>query len=226
MSDLGAASLTRPVNIKEIKRTIKSLSNDKAPGPDGLPAKFYKYTKEEWQKLTIIGHRHMSTISPLTDTFICHSSSGIYYRRCLHIHGFYTEEVEIEFACLYIFCPLKCINIEEVQRRVWTVEEDIRLLRYVKLHGDRCWSNLAKASGLQRCGRSCRLRWLNYLRPDIKRGNITPQEECTIIDLHGSCGSRWSLIAETIPGRTDNETKNSWRSHMKKKLQKRQDTPS
>ncbi|GLJ45477.1 hypothetical protein SUGI_0957730 [Cryptomeria japonica] len=65
-----------------------------------------------------------------------------------------------------------------------------------------------KMGGLQRCGRSCRLRWLNYLRPDIKRGNITPQEECTIIDLHGSCGSRSSLIAETIPGRTDNEINN------------------
>jgi len=107
----------------------------------------------------------------------------------------------------------------KLKKGPWTFEEDLRLLRHIRLHGEGRWSALAKAAGLQRCGKSCRLRWVNYLRPDLKRGNITPEEEQVIIDLHARWGNRWSLIAERMPGRTDNEIKNYWRCHLKKKLQ-------
>ncbi|GLJ10182.1 hypothetical protein SUGI_0123560 [Cryptomeria japonica] len=105
----------------------------------------------------------------------------------------------------------------KLKKGPWTFDEDIRLLRYIKLHGPGRWSALAKASGLQRCGKSCRLRWVNYLRPDLKRGSITPDEERLILDLHARLGNRWSLIAEKIPGRTDNEIKNFWRSRVRKR---------
>lgn len=72
--------------------------------------------------------------------------------------------------------------------------------------------------GLLRCGKSCRLRWMNYLRPDIKRGNITADEDDLIIKLHALLGNRWSLIAGRLPGRTDNEIKNYWNSHLSKRL--------
>ncbi|OVA18433.1 SANT/Myb domain [Macleaya cordata] len=72
-------------------------------------------------------------------------------------------------------------------------------------------------AGLNRCGKSCRLRWLNYLRPGIKRGNITEDEEDLIIRLHNLLGNRWSLIAGRLPGRTDNEIKNHWNTHLSKK---------
>lgn len=72
--------------------------------------------------------------------------------------------------------------------------------------------------GLLRCGKSCRLRWMNYLRPDIKRGNITADEDDLIIKLHSLLGNRWSLIAGRLPGRTDNEIKNYWNSHLSKRL--------
>ncbi|KAF6165892.1 hypothetical protein GIB67_012789 [Kingdonia uniflora] len=72
-------------------------------------------------------------------------------------------------------------------------------------------------AGLKRCGKSCRLRWMNYLRPDIKRGNISQEEEELIIRLHKLLGNRWSLIAGRLPGRTDNEIKNYWNTNLSKK---------
>ncbi|XP_074578695.1 transcription factor MYB1-like [Curcuma longa] len=103
-------------------------------------------------------------------------------------------------------------------RGCWTAAEDKILLDYVAAHGVGKWGKVPKASGLNRCPRSCRLRWLNYLRPDIKRGNISDDEEDLIIRLHNLLGNRWSLIAGRLPGRTDNEIKNYWNTVLKKKL--------
>ncbi|KAG2584086.1 hypothetical protein PVAP13_6KG271100 [Panicum virgatum] len=83
--------------------------------------------------------------------------------------------------------------------------------------GDHC---LRRQVSLQRCGKSCRLRWTNYLRPDIKRGKFSLQEEQTIIQLHALLGNRWSAIATHLPKRTDNEIKNYWNTHLKKRLAK------
>ncbi|CAL9205775.1 myb-related protein Zm1 [Musa acuminata AAA Group] len=100
----------------------------------------------------------------------------------------------------------------------WTPEEDLRLIAYIQKHGHGNWRALPKLAGLLRCGKSCRLRWINYLRPDIKRGNFTEEEEDNIIKLHGLLGNKWSKIASHLPGRTDNEIKNVWNTHLKKRL--------
>ncbi|KAL8158365.1 hypothetical protein AgCh_002888 [Apium graveolens] len=108
--------------------------------------------------------------------------------------------------------------IEEGWRKgPWTSEEDRLLIEYVKLHGEGRWNSVARLQGLKRNGKSCRLRWVNYLRPDLKRGQITPKEESMIIELHARWGNRWSTIARSLPGRTDNEIKNYWRTHFKRK---------
>ncbi|XP_002961794.2 transcription factor MYB86 isoform X2 [Selaginella moellendorffii] len=111
-----------------------------------------------------------------------------------------------------------CCEKVGLNRGPWTREEDLLLTQHISLHGEGSWRTLPKAAGLRRCGKSCRLRWINYLRPDLKRGNISEEEDQLIIKLHSLLGNRWSLIAGRLPGRTDNEIKNYWNTHLKKKL--------
>ncbi|CAJ1943526.1 unnamed protein product [Sphenostylis stenocarpa] len=123
-------------------------------------------------------------------------------------------------VCVSAMGRQPCCDKLGVKKGPWTAEEDKKLINFILTNGQCCWRAVPKLAGLRRCGKSCRLRWTNYLRPDLKRGLLTEAEEQLVIDLHARLGNRWSKIASRLPGRTDNEIKNHWNTHIKKKLLK------
>ncbi|KAL0409968.1 UNVERIFIED_CONTAM: Transcription factor [Sesamum latifolium] len=112
-----------------------------------------------------------------------------------------------------------CCDKANVKRGPWSPEEDAQLKEYMEKHGTGGnWIALPRKAGLRRCGKSCRLRWLNYLRPNIKHGEFSDEEDRIICSLFARIGSRWSIIAGQLPGRTDNDIKNYWNTKLKKKI--------
>ncbi|KAJ7981050.1 MYB transcription factor [Quillaja saponaria] len=112
-----------------------------------------------------------------------------------------------------------CCDKANVKKGPWSPEEDAKLKEYIEKQGNGGnWIALPQKAGLKRCGKSCRLRWLNYLRPNIKHGEFTDEEDRIICTLFANIGSRWSIIAAQLPGRTDNDIKNYWNTKLKKKL--------
>ncbi|KAK6151430.1 hypothetical protein DH2020_014065 [Rehmannia glutinosa] len=113
-----------------------------------------------------------------------------------------------------------CCDKVAIKKGPWNPEEDIILVSYIQQHGPGNWRAVPTNTGLLRCSKSCRLRWTNYLRPGIKRGNFTPHEEGMIIHLQALLGNKWAAIASYLPQRTDNDIKNYWNTHLKKRLKR------
>lgn len=84
--------------------------------------------------------------------------------------------------------------MSHVRRGLWKPEEDMILRNCVESHGEGNWADISRRSGLKRGGKSCRLRWKNYLRPNIKRGGMSPQEQDLIIRMHKLLGNRYFIF--------------------------------
>ncbi|KAK4734241.1 hypothetical protein R3W88_008502 [Solanum pinnatisectum] len=113
----------------------------------------------------------------------------------------------------------KGTSMEEIIKKgAWSPEEDQKLRGYIMKYGIWNWKQMPKFAGLSRTGKSCRLRWMNYLRPDVRRGPFTMEEVKIVIKTYQELGNSWSAIAAKLPGRTDNEVKNFFHTHLKKHL--------
>ncbi|XP_024994052.1 transcription factor MYB30-like [Cynara cardunculus var. scolymus] len=107
-----------------------------------------------------------------------------------------------------------------IKKGKWSEEEDNKLRAFVEKYGHRNWRQLPTLAGLSRCGKSCRLRWMNYLRPNMKSGNFTQEEEDVIVDIHNKLGNKWAIMAAKLPGRSDNDIKNYWHTRLKNRVPK------
>ncbi|KAM1011937.1 hypothetical protein ACFX2C_047224 [Malus domestica] len=107
------------------------------------------------------------------------------------------------------------VNLSVMRKGAWTREEDDLLRRCIETLGEGKWHQVPYKAGLNRCRKSCRLRWLNHLKPNIKRGDFTEDEVDLIVRLHKLLGNRWSLIAGRLPGRTSNDVKNYWNTQLR-----------
>ncbi|CAD6260078.1 unnamed protein product [Miscanthus lutarioriparius] len=106
---------------------------------------------------------------------------------------------------------------EAVRKGHWTAEEDAVLLEHVRVHGPRDWSSIRSKGFLPRTGKSCRLRWVNKLRPDLKTGcKFSAEEERVVLELQAQFGNKWARISTYLSGRTDNDVKNFWSTRQKR----------
>lgn len=97
----------------------------------------------------------------------------------------------------------------------WTIEEDRKLLDWVRREGPTKWSHCAQfISG--RNGKQCRERWFNSLSPYVKKGDWTPEEDYTLFFYYKKFGGKWSHIHLFIKGRSENAIKNRFYSTLRR----------
>ncbi|KAG8379083.1 hypothetical protein BUALT_Bualt07G0051300 [Buddleja alternifolia] len=95
-----------------------------------------------------------------------------------------------------------------MQNDFWNEDDERKMARYSSNHG----------TGLRKSGKSSRQKWSNNQKTDPRHMNFSPQEEELVIQLHAAIGSRWPIIAQQFPGKTDNDVKILWNSKLRKKL--------
>ncbi|GAV75638.1 Myb_DNA-bind_6 domain-containing protein [Cephalotus follicularis] len=117
------------------------------------------------------------------------------------------------------------------ERQRWQPGEDAILRAYVKQYGPKEWNLISQRMGktLNRDPKSCLERWKNYLKPGIKKGSLTPDEQSLVISLQAKYGNKWKKIASEVPGRTAKRLGKWWEvfkeKQLKQQLQKKKEYP-
>jgi hypothetical protein len=102
-----------------------------------------------------------------------------------------------------------------LSRKPFTVEEDARLMEIVSRYSQcKAWDRVA-AQMEGRTARQCRERWIGYLSPCIRVEPWTPAEDHLLLTHISRFGHQWTAIARYFNGRSDNDVKNRWYSHLK-----------
>ncbi|KAL8464902.1 hypothetical protein ACS0TY_034402 [Phlomoides rotata] len=107
----------------------------------------------------------------------------------------------------------------DTQKGFWNDDEDEKTITCaLKQNGTGNWTTFSKRSGQRKGGKNNKEKWSSNQKIDPKHKIFTPQEEELVIQLHAAIGSRWPIIAQQLPGKTDNDVKILWNSKLRKKL--------
>ncbi|KAF9599288.1 hypothetical protein IFM89_036586 [Coptis chinensis] len=112
------------------------------------------------------------------------------------------------------------------ERQRWRSEEDALLRAYVKQYGPREWNLVSQRMNapLDRDAKSCLERWKNYLKPGIKKGSLTEEEQRLVIRLQAKHGNKWKKIAAEVPGRTAKRLGKWWEVFKEKQQREQKET--
>ncbi|CAL5420133.1 unnamed protein product [Camellia sinensis] len=119
----------------------------------------------------------------------------------------------------------RCLHLEMKERQRWRPEEDALLRAYVKQYGPREWNLVSQRMNtpLDRDAKSCLERWKNYLKPGIKKGSLTEEEQRLVIRLQAKHGNKWKKIAAEVPGRTAKRLGKWWEVFKEKQQREQKD---
>ena len=77
------------------------------------------------------------------------------------------------------------------------------------------WARLLNEKLPHRSAAQCWARWHNCLKPGIKKGPFSAEEDKTLMEAYGKLGEKWTEISKRLPGRTGDAIRHRWERALK-----------